>query len=263
MRVNHRRGGGVRRGRCAVSFLLLLCAASPVLAQSAEERRYGACLGDAESDPAAAFEAANRWAAEGGGLPARHCAAVALVRTRNYAPAALALEKLATEARMSRPERVVDLLAQAAQAWHLAGEIDRGLALQDRAITLAPADLEVRLDRALARAAAGRHFDAIDDCDLVLARAPRRADVWLIRAGSWRALGQHDLAADDVDRALAIAPESLEALTERAEVRRAQNNRLGARADALAVLRRQTEGPLAERARGVLEAIDVKVDARR
>ena len=59
---------------------------------------YDGCIRKAQSDPDAAYADAIAWHRLGGGLPARHCAAVALVGRRQFDEAAARLETLSRDA---------------------------------------------------------------------------------------------------------------------------------------------------------------------
>ncbi len=65
-------------------LLLLAAAAAPALAAPVRDaddgERYRQCLDLARSDPAQAVDRANDWRANGGGIPARHCLAMAYGR---------------------------------------------------------------------------------------------------------------------------------------------------------------------------------------
>src|ERR1700761_3909256 len=59
-----------------------------------DAQRYERCLDLAHSDPQRAFAEADAWRNLGGGFPAQHCAAVALVGLKKYPEAATQLEAL-------------------------------------------------------------------------------------------------------------------------------------------------------------------------
>ena len=64
----------------AALAVMALTAVAPAFGQSADESEYAACLKLLDHDAEAAFESALAWQDAGGGAPARHCAALALVR---------------------------------------------------------------------------------------------------------------------------------------------------------------------------------------
>ena len=58
-----------------------------------EAERYSACLAQVEENPEAGFERARDWRIAGGGIPSRHCAAMALIAMQKFATAAQMLEQ--------------------------------------------------------------------------------------------------------------------------------------------------------------------------
>ena len=108
--------------RCtALAFLLAATTPSPSRAAPLDHaREYRACLALVPRDPVQAFEAAGAWAKQGGGAPAEHCAALALVEHGYFDIAAERLERIA--ATLGRDSRISpgELLAQAANVWLLA-----------------------------------------------------------------------------------------------------------------------------------------------
>src|SRR3546814_16284750 len=101
----------------------------------------------AQSDPDAAYADAIAWHRLGGGLPARHCAAVALVGKRQFDEAAARLETLSRDAPPEDLGLRPGLLEQAAQAWPLSGRSARAAALPDPAIAERPRSLPPRAER--------------------------------------------------------------------------------------------------------------------
>ena len=194
--------------------------------------RYEDCLLQTEVDPEGAFETASAWEALGGGEAARHCAAVALIGLGQYDEAGRRLEALANGlAQKGESQLSLVALAQAGQAWLLAGELERAYAVQTAALEQAPADVELLVDRAVTLAAAENFRDALHDLDRALDRAPGRPDILIYRASAQRILGDMAAALEDVDRALVLDPDNPEGLLERGNLRRLQNDLAGARAD--------------------------------
>lgn len=140
----------------------------------------------------------------------------------------------------------------------MAGQSATAEKLLTDALALRPGDVELRIDRSIARAAQGRYWEALDDLNAALDRVPDRADALTFRASAWRHVGAPPLARQDIDRALALRPDDPDALLERGLIRKAAGDRAGARADWLRVLEVAVEGPLTDAARRHLEAIDVR-----
>jgi tetratricopeptide (TPR) repeat protein len=196
-----------------------------------DAQRYDQCLQLAHSDPQRAFNDADAWHNLGGGFPAQHCAAVALVGLKKYAEAAARLESLANAMMQAGPEMRGDALEQAGQAWLLAGKPNEAKIAFDGALSFRPKDQELLIDRAEAFALGGKFFDAIDDLNTVLDQSPNRVDALVYRASAYRQLGSLDLASDDIDRALRLDPNSVSGLLERGNLRRIKNDTAGAKAD--------------------------------
>ncbi|MBP7062828.1 MAG: hypothetical protein KBB36_01610 [Ferrovibrio sp.] len=238
--------------------LLLLQASPQAFAQRALDAvSYQDCLNLSRSRPEEAFATAQSWQATGGGLPAGHCAALALFELKHYGDAADRLEKLLPEAEAQAPHLVTDLVAQAANAWLLAGLADRARKLLDIAVAARPDALELRLDRAQALAELNDYAAAEADLDHVLHLAPTRDDAMALRAAA-RRLGNNPAGAlEDAETALALNSRNVEALLERGYLRHAAGDRRGARADLIQVRLMAPDTPAAEAAAREIEAIDL------
>lgn len=219
-------------------------------------RRYDWCMTLAGDDPEEAFEAASAWRGLGGGDAARHCAAAALAGLGQYVEAAGRLETLARRARAGAGFRA-RLLAQAAQAWHMAGRDARAESALGAALTLSPDDVTLLVDRAAVRAARALYWEALDDLNRAIEIDPRRTDALAFRASAYRHLDSLDLAAEDARSALALDPADPGALLERGNIRRLRGDKEGARRDWLEVLRVAPQSPAAGAVRDNLEKMDV------
>ena len=151
-----------------------------------------------------------------------------------------------------------DVLGQAGQAWLQAGEPGRARAALDTALGLDPDNPELLIDRALAQAAVGAYWEAVDDLNLAIEYAPTRSDAYAFRAAAYRYLDILDLASDDVERALALAPDDPVILLERGNIRRLGGDDAGARQDWLRILTETPGSPAAEAAQANLERLDGK-----
>ena len=98
-----------------------------------------------------------------------------------YAEAAIRFEDLAEELRANTSLRA-ELLAQAGQAWHQAGEIDRAYTTHSLALEAAPSDANIRIDRAMVLAERGQYELAIEDLDAALAANPSTVQALILRA---------------------------------------------------------------------------------
>lgn len=264
-----RRGGAAA---LALPVLLLMCAISvaaedratapPLLSappaagpkgppRSAREDavRYERCMALARNDSAAGRKQAEEWRRIGGGHPAEHCLAVALIGLRQYKEAATRLEALG-HAMVRAPESLrAGVFDQAGQAWMLAGDPARAYDAAGLALELRPDDPELLLDRAEAAGAAGRYDKAVADLDRVLKAEPSRIEALVYRAAANRALGRLDPALDDITQALALAPDSIPALLERGNIRSLRGDSDGARLDWERVMAMAPGSPSATAAR--------------
>lgn len=106
-------------------LLSLLYMFAPLSTEAQEidpARKYAQCMSLAETRPKEAREMAGQWIGLAGGEPARHCQAVAMIELGEYADAAKRLEALAEGSRSALEVRAA-MLAQAAQAWVLHGDL--------------------------------------------------------------------------------------------------------------------------------------------
>ena len=226
------------------------------------EQRYADCLATAEEDPSAAYEHASSWDLEGGGDPARHCAAVALIHLGQHAEAAKRLEWLGQTIKSEDLDMRAEAYAQAAQAWLLAGDLDRAYAAQNAGLKLSPDNLELLVDRGITLASAANYRTALADLNQAHKIAPHRADILVYRASVHRYLKAMDAAMRDVQRALNLAPDLQEGFLERGILRRLMGDDDGAREDWMRVLILDEETPAAEKARINLEMMDVNADGQ-
>ena len=224
--------------------ILICCLSTPVAAETVAS--YGACLDLVERDPREAITAAEAWWSRDRQPAARHCAALAMIRIGDYERAALALEALADAQTEDQPDRRAALLAQAGNAWLLDDRPARARRSFTDALADRPKDVELRIDRARAAAAAGDYRAAVDDLDLALASDPDHVPAYLFRASARRQLGQYGLARADLDRILVAEPEHPEARLERGTVRLLSGDADGARTDWRRILRTAPGTPQAK-----------------
>lgn len=185
----------------------------------------------AQTNPQRAYDQAMGWRDVGGGFPADHCAAVALIGLKRYPEAATKLQILAGAMMQADPGLRGGALEQAGTAWLLAGKPVEAKAALDAALSFRPNDPEILIDRAETFALEQKFFEAVDDLNRVLEAMPNRADALIYRASAYRQLDSLDLALDDVERALTLQPDATPGLLERGNIRRLKGDLVGARAD--------------------------------
>lgn len=229
--------------------LFLVMIAAPALAQKKVDtvdpfaptpnhaRLYAQCMQQARREPLKALPLAEKWKAEGGGLGARHCVAIAMFESGKYVPAATQLEAIERDMGPARPGLRAELLAQAGQAWMEANQAENAAAAQSRALDLKPNDVELWIDRGLSYAAMRAWPRAISDFDHALQIEPYKVELYVLRAAAWRSAGNPAKALADADRALTIAPDNPDILLERAFALQALGNHQSATADFNKVLK--------------------------
>jgi tetratricopeptide (TPR) repeat protein len=231
-------------------------ATAPATPAPESEGRYDACMRQARETPAEGLKTAQAWDKQGGGAPARHCEAVALLALGKSRQAADLLEKVADEQlKANQPKLAAQLLGQAGQAWLMAGDKDKAFAAQNRGVGLAPDDVDLRVDRGLTRAYQKRYWEALDDFSEAHEQAPQRADIMVLMASAYRYVEAFDLARDLVEQALAIEPNNPDALLERGILRRLANDKTGAKSDWERVVQIAKGTPAADAAQANLKRL--------
>ena len=187
-------------------------AAPPVAAPPAGEARLRACLAQVRAAPQQAIDAANAWLAEGGGLPARRCLALALVALQQWAAAAAVYEQAAQDAETAQDASRADFWVQAGNAWLAAGENPRALAALDAALATPNLTQELRgeahLDRARVQVALGQADRARQDLDRALQLVPADPFAWYLSAALARRERNGTRAVTDIARARELAPDN-------------------------------------------------------
>jgi tetratricopeptide (TPR) repeat protein len=230
---------------------LFLLAATAQAAPS-DAGRYRRCLADSSANPAAALADAEAWAKAGGGVPAQHCAALALVSLKRYAEAGSRLDKIAGGPDKLENQFRAALYDQAGNAWLLAGDGARAVQSFSGALTLSASDADLFADLARAQAMRRNWQEVVLDLNAALQISPRRADLLVLRASARRALKNYQDALADTEAALKLSPGDGSALVERGLLRRQLGDMGGARRDFQAALK-TASGSVAEEAKTNLD----------
>lgn len=249
-------------GQRAVFFCIATIAAVGLAATAARaldnEAQYKACMALLDRDPAGALDSAVAWEKQGGGDPARHCKALALIRSGQVEDGALELERVAQAMPQAQAALAAELFAQAGQAWTKSGNPQRALYAQNQGLKLDPKDVDLMIDRAITYGNAGMYFEALDDLNNAADLAPDNADIYAMRAAAYRQLETLDLAQENVDQALKISPSHPTALLERGYLRRAKGDLKGARDDWLTVIQMMPNTDIANEAQKNIERLDIQ-----
>jgi tetratricopeptide (TPR) repeat protein len=225
---------------------------------AARQQKYEDCMAQAQGLPADGYETALAWEGQGGGDPARHCAAVALIGLGKYEEAATQLESLGSDLAPKKPQLAAEAFGQAGQAWTSANQPAKALAVQNAGLKLAPDDVDLLVDRAFTQKSLNEFAKALDDLNKAATLDPKRADVLTYRASTYRFLNRLPEARADADAAVTLDPKNAEALLERGIIRRLADDPAGARADWLQVVEMAGGTPAADAAKANLEKLDVK-----
>ncbi|WP_430473601.1 tetratricopeptide repeat protein [Thalassospira lucentensis] len=225
-----------------------------------ERQQYQDCIKLAQLKPEDGFESAIAWRDMGGGEPARHCVAVALISLGKYEEAATRLDALAKDS-AAAPGVIAGMLAQAGQAWMMANNLEFAWRDQSRALELAPNNAQLWVDRAMALGLAGEYWEAIDDLNKALDLAPNQPDVLIYRASAWRMLESYDLAMSDIENALNLEPNNVQALFERGKLYLIAGKKDLARRDWLNVIENSNGTPVADAAKANIENMDVHTES--
>ncbi len=222
---------------------------------------YEFCLGQVETDPDQAFDRALNWQDQGGGPPAHHCGALALVALGHYADGADRLDTLAQDTSNGLGTDLrAEILIQAANAWMMEGfpgqareSLNAALALDS---TLLRVLVEAHFDMARAHIMDGNWEEAIEELDFTLDYAPGARDALVLRATGHRTLEQLQPAMDDLTEVLTQDPDYMPALIERGVLWRMLSDDNAAREDWIKVLMLEREGEMADAARAHLHDLD-------
>lgn len=212
---------------------------APTVETSAPEdpaTRYDACLAQTEIDPRAALTAAENWQAAGGGVPAGHCAALALIALGENADAGTLLLSLANADPTADGLMRAALYGQAGNAFLLAAMPDNARTALSRALELNPGDPVLLADRARGAMLETDWEAARADLDQAILLAPDRIEAYPLRAQVRRQQGDMRGARDDIDAALRRDPGNPQALFELAMLKLKAGDRAGAKADLEAVV---------------------------
>ena len=222
------------------------------------QAQYQACMSLLDRDPAGALDSAVEWEKQGGGDAARHCKALALIRTGEVEDGALELERVAEAMPQGKAPLAAELFAQAGQAWIKAGNPQRALYAQNQGLKLNPKDVQLLIDRAMTYGTSGMYFEALDDLNVAAELAPEDPEIYAMRAAAYRQLETPDLAEENIDQALKLSPSHPGALLERGYLRRAKGDIEGARADWLTVIQVTPGTDIANEAQKNIEKLDIK-----
>tara|TARA_R110002126_G_scaffold284821_2_gene434767 strand:+ start:2996 stop:3664 length:669 start_codon:yes stop_codon:yes gene_type:complete len=213
--------------RVFLSACLLTLAISPAHAQTPaieiETARYLDCLDRVETEQDQAFEDALSWRMEGGGWPAAHCEARALVALGDVMAGASTLEELANTEAGGRDRSIrTAMLVEAGKAWLTVERSEDAQRAFQSALDLVPDDLDALLGEARTGLALEDWALAQTAAAAAIAQAPDLAEAWRLRAAARLETGTLDGAWQDMETAREIAPDNIEILVLRGRINEAR-----------------------------------------
>lgn len=224
---------------------------------------YESCAALVSADPELAVVEAERWERFGGGAPAGHCRALALIALGSDLVAAQVLFDVVTYYPETEPAAQSELLAQVGRIY-----LDRGLYEQaDYALSVAaqaaPGTAELLRTRAALRLAQGVPAAAAADLDQLISTYPAEAEDVVQRAVARRQMGDFAGARADAIRAGEMDPGNPRAWLELGAAEEGLGNKDAARAAWLTAIDRdpqRAEGAIGRAAQLSLQRMDLGAD---
>ncbi|WBQ12405.1 tetratricopeptide repeat protein [Hyphomonadaceae bacterium BL14] len=187
-----------------------------------DDDRYRACLDRVSTDPAAAYEDALIWRAQGGGWASEHCAGLAQIAEGWSATGAARLRATAEGATAASDMSRAILFGQAADGFMRARQFDEAARAFARGLDFAPRDAGLARGLADAAYASGDLNEAVAAADAALVLNPGEPGALGVRAAARLELGEFDAAAADLNQALASDPDNVELLVLRGRLNEAR-----------------------------------------
>ncbi len=178
---------------------------------------YEACAELATTSPDAAARFAEQWMSDGGGIEAKHCAAIAMLAQGAPRSAGALLIDLA-ESKEANPVLASQLYVQAAEALLSGGAKEKAFEAVRSAYRLMPDAPEIHVAAAAIYATA-EEWEGVKLTLTALERqAALSADAYALRGRAHFELGDHQAATEDVVRALELEPLLVDALVLRGDL---------------------------------------------
>ena len=230
------------------------------LAGPATAGPYDDCVALVATDPARAELEAHRWAQAGGGSPARHCRALALLALGAGHRAAELMVAIAADDRTLPDEVRSEMLIEAGEIYLSLSELDLGRSVASRALLLARVPRAALTLSARLKAEQSDWRGAVNDLDGALARGEPDAGLLVLRASAWLHLGERAAARGDLLQATGIAPELASIWLERGALEALSGDRDAARAAWLRAIELDRDGVVGEAARLRLQKMEAEAN---
>ncbi|MEM0988263.1 MAG: hypothetical protein AAGK00_05240 [Pseudomonadota bacterium] len=247
--------------RAWISFAAVATLVVPAWAAAPDQvRDYDVCIALVENTPDDAVRLAGEWARYGGGAPARHCYALALIAVGAPSRAVDELLALAAEEPDLSAEARADVLIQAGEMLLDLNELAAAAFAAGEALRLKPSDRDALGLRGAVKAADGDLPGAIQDYDRALAGNQPVALILLRRAAARRLLGTLVAARDDAVFATEVDPGFAEAWLERGRIEARSGNKPAARVSLLQAIDLDREGSTGRQAQLVLQRMEAGLE---
>lgn len=187
-----------------------------------EQARLNACLERQIEEPEEAYEDGLAWLSEGNRPAARYCTATSLIQLGKYVEGADRLEALAGAPDGGTLEDRAIYLAQAGNAWLLAGLPEEAVIAFTDAMQFAAHDPTIFIDRARAYLLQEKWEEGEADLDQAIQMQPGDITAYLLRGEARLRQDRYDDAMGDVEQARAIDKTNIEALVLRGDIREAK-----------------------------------------
>ena len=226
------------------------------LAGSAAAGPYDDCVALVATEPGRAEVEAQRWVQAGGGSPARHCRALALLAQGAERRAAELMVAIAADDRTLPDEVRSEMLVEAGDIFLGLGDLALGSAVATRALLLARKPRAALSLSARIKADQGDWQGAVNDLDGALAAGEPDAGLLVLRASARLHIGEHVAARADLSLAAEIAPDLASVWLERGTLEALSGDRDAARAAWLRAIELGRDGIVAEAARLRLQTME-------
>lgn len=197
---------------------------TPASAQVArtEDARLQACIDKTATDAENAYEDGIAWMMQTGTAASQQCTALALIALGQEKEGAARLETLANAKDGGTMEQRGVYLAQAGNAWLLAGLPEAAVTTLTNALKLAPQDPALRKDRARAYLTMKKWKEGGQDLDAAIELSPGDTEAYLMRGRALLQMKRFDDALKDAERAMKQEPKNVDAIVLRGDILEAQ-----------------------------------------
>jgi tetratricopeptide (TPR) repeat protein len=199
-------GSPLKAGMTAALFLLFMAGDVRAAQVPLESEHLQKCLKRADELPDIAAAEAGAWIKNNGGDEAHVCRAFAQANRGMHEDAAREFWGLASHMKKTNPAKAVTMHALAGQEFVRAKKPVDAEAQYNAALKITPQNPDLYIDRAKARMAMEKYWDALDDLNRAIKMKPDDAEALRQRGRAWAQLGNGKNAQEDFEHAEALSP---------------------------------------------------------